>query len=318
MKKSLLRLSTVFLLILGVAFLSSCEEDAEGEDLTIVEFAQADGNYDLLVDAVIRANLVDVLNSSGPFTLFAPNDAAFQAFLDNNGFSSIDDIPESTLRRVLAGHVLVGEIASTQLETGYYATFNRSTFNQEVFTDMYVSVDGAEDINGAVNIVNADVDLNNGVIHEIDRVIDLPTVVTFPAADPNFSQLVDALAVTGLNTNFIEVLSGEGPFTLFAPTNAAFNALVDSNDDWDSIADIPAETLEAVLLYHVTDSGNLRQSALTNGSSITTLSNDATFTIDLGDGGPSIVGNNSSANIVATNLQANNGVVHVIDAVLLP
>lgn len=318
MKKSLLRLSTLFLLLLGLTFLSSCEEDSEGEDLTIVEFAQANDDFELLVDAVVRADLVDVLNSSGPFTLFAPNDAAFQAYLDNNGFSSIDDIPETTLRMVLTGHVLTGEIISTQLETGYYATFNRSTFSQDVYTDMYVSVDGAENINGSVNIVNPDIDLTNGFIHEIDRVIDLPTVVTFPAADPNFSSLADALAVTGLNTNFIEVLSGEGPFTLFAPTNAAFDALVDSNDDWDSLADIPAETLEAVLLYHVTDAGNLRQSALTNGTSITTLSNGAEFTIDLGDGGPSVIGNNSSADIVATNLQANNGVVHVIDAVLLP
>lgn len=318
MKKSFLRLSTLFLLILGVVFLSSCEKDSTGEELTIVEFAQADGDYDLLVDAVIRANLVDVLNSTGPFTLFAPNDIAFQTFLDNNGFSSINDVPTATLRSVLTGHVLIGEIASTQLETGYYSTFNRSAFNQEVFTDMYISITGAADINGAVNITNADIDLNNGVIHEIDRVIDLPSVVTFPAADPNFSLLVDALTVTGLNTDFIQVLSGEGPFTVFAPTNAAFEALLDSNDDWNSLADIPVETLEVVLLYHVTDTGNLRQSALTNGTSITTLSNGAKFTIDLGDGGPSVVGTNSSADIVATNLQANNGVVHVIDAVLLP
>lgn len=318
MRKSLLKLSTFFLLLIGIVFLTGCEDESAGEDLTLVEFVQANGEYDLLVDAVVRADMVDLLNSTGPFTLFAPNDVAFQTFLDNNGFSSIDEIPEATLRRTLTGHLLAGALESTSLETGYYATFNRSTFSQEVFTDMYFSVDGAANINGSVDIITPDAILNNGVIHEVDRVIELPNVVTFPAADPNFSLLVDALTVTGLNTNFIEVLSGEGPFTVFAPTNAAFEALLDSNDDWDALADIPVATLEAVLLYHVSDAGNLRQSALTNGSSVTTLSNDAQIMIDLGEGGPAVVGNNSTANIIATNLQADNGVVHAIDAVLLP
>jgi uncharacterized surface protein with fasciclin (FAS1) repeats len=142
--------------------------------------------------------------------------------------------------------------------------------------------------------------------------------VTFALADPNFSTLVQALTVTGLTTDFVSVLSGEGPFTVFAPTNAAFQALLDSNPDWNTLTDIPVATLEAVLLYHVTSAGNVRAEQLVNGQEVTTLSNGATFSIDLNGATPMIMAGSNQANIIATDVQATNGVIHAIDAVILP
>jgi uncharacterized surface protein with fasciclin (FAS1) repeats len=161
------------------------------------------------------------------------------------------------------------------------------------------------------------VTVSNGVIHVIDAVIAPPTVVTFATADPNFSSLVAALTATGLNTDFVNVLSGAGPFTVFAPNNAAFQALLDSNPDWNTVADIPVATLEAVLLYHVAN-GNVRSTDLVDNMEVTTLSNDAKFEIDLDQNPPMIMAGSNTANIVVTDVQTQNGVIHVIDTVILP
>jgi len=151
----------------------------------------------------------------------------------------------------------------------------------------------------------------------VDEVIAIPSIVTFALAEPSFSSLVEALTDPRLSTGFVDVLTGDGPFTVFAPTNAAFQALLDSNASWNTIADIPAATLEAVLLYHVTDVGNIRSSDLTNGQVVPTLNNGATVQIQLGNVA-SVVGGSSTADIEFADIQAGNGVIHAINAVLLP
>jgi len=115
----------------------------------------------------------------------------------------------------------------------------------------------------------------------------------------------------------VATLSGDGPFTVFAPTNTAFQNLLDSNDDWNTLDDIPAETLEAVLLYHVTDEGNVRSGALMDDMNVNTLAGES-LTVDLSGSAPVIEGGSSSAEVVLADIQGVNGVVHVIDEVLLP
>ena len=310
------------LLLLGsVTTFTACDNDDENptpaESNTIVDYVLGDANFSLLKDAVVKAELDGVLSGTGPFTVFAPDNTAFQAFLDAIGTNTIENTPKDALVAVLTNHVLSGDVKSGDLSTGYFSTLSATGFG-DAATSIFINLDGGVTINGTTKVTSADVDVDNGVIHVIDEVIGLPTIVTFALADPNFSSLVAALTANGLSTNFVEVLSGEGPFTVFAPTNAAFQALLDSNPDWNSVADIPTDVLETVLLYHVTDAGNVRSTDLTDDMMVTTLASGETFTIDLDPANPTIIAGGNTAQIIATDVQGVNGVIHAIDTVILP
>jgi uncharacterized surface protein with fasciclin (FAS1) repeats len=167
-------------------------------------------------------------------------------------------------------------------------------------------------------VTTPDLEASNGVIHVIDAVIDIPSVVTHALANDNFTTLVSALTANGLSTDFVSVLSGAGPFTVFAPTNAAFEALLNSNPDWNSLGDIPTDILEKVLTYHVIAGANVLSSNLADGMKVTALSGD-NFTINIGGDNVTITdANGNMANIIAVDVQAGNGVIHVLDKVILP
>ena len=321
MKKSLLWLSSLCLLFSATLFVS-CDDDNDDAtelSLNIVEFATSNPNYSLLAEAVVKAELDDALSGNGPFTLFAPTNDVFQTFLDGAGTNTVENTPKEILVQVLTNHVIAGEFKASDLSTRYYTTLSATEFGDEANTSIFINTDGGVSINGTVGVAQADVEVSNGVIHVIDEVIAPPTVVTFALADPNFSSLVTALTANGLTTNFVSVLSGNGPFTVFAPNNEAFEALLNSNDSWSVVADIPVEVLESVLLYHVTNAGNVRSTQLSDGQQVTTLSNSATFSIDLTAGpNPMIMAGSNTAEIIATDVQATNGVIHAINAVILP
>ncbi|MBL0309708.1 MAG: fasciclin domain-containing protein [Bacteroidetes bacterium] len=142
------------------------------------------------------------------------------------------------------------------------------------------------------------------------------TITQIAAGDTTFSILVSALTDPRLSTNYATVLSGAGPYTVFAPTNAAFRSLL-TELGATSLNDLPGATLEAVLKYHVV-SGKVLSSSLTNGQVVSPLLTGKTFTIGLTGGAKITDGSGRVANITTTDLEATNGVVHVIDKVLLP
>jgi uncharacterized surface protein with fasciclin (FAS1) repeats len=309
------------LLVGSVTFFSSCDDDngddpQPAEETTVVSFAQENPDFSILVEAVVKADLVETLSGDGPFTVFAPNNDAFQTFLDDAGTGSIENTPADLLVSVLTNHVVAGNVLSTDLSTGYVPSLSATGFG-DATTDLYIDLTDGVTINGGAKVIGADNKVDNGVVHAIDQVIGLPTVVTFAASNPDLSILVQALTDERLTINFLEVLGGEGPFTVFAPTNDAFVALLDSNDDWNSLADVPGDLLQTVLLYHVTDAGNVRSTMLENDQVVNTLANE-TFTIDLTGEAPAITAGSNSATIIDTDKQAANGVVHVIDTVILP
>lgn len=308
------------LLLFGALTLfTSCDDDNDDvvEPQNIVTFAESSDNYTILAEAIKTVNLDGVLSGAGPYTVFAPDNDAFQALLDSNpDWSSLDDIPTETLTAVLTNHVLGGEVSSASLIDGYYTTLSSIDFSDAV-TSLYVNLDNGVVLNGGPEVVAADVEVDNGIIHGIDGVIELPTVVTFATSNPALSSLVAALTRDDLSTDFVAALSGEGPFTVFAPTNAAFQNLLDSNDDWNTLDDIPAELLETVLSYHVTTAGNVRSTDLMDGMVINTLAGES-LTVNLSGSTPLIEGGNSSAEVALSDIQGVNGVVHVITEVLLP
>ncbi len=307
-------------LALSVTFLlNACKDDDDDDPKNIVELAQGDANLSTLVRALERTDLVGVLNGTDQFTVFAPTNAAFSALftaLSTPGNTvTVENIDAAVLKKTLLYHVVSGEVRSSAITTGYVksaATFG-STSNA---LSLYVEKSSGVKINGSVNVTTADVDASNGVIHVVDKVITLPTVVNQALNNPNFTSLVAALTRSDLGVDYVTTLSGAGPFTVFAPTNAAFTALL-TELNVTSLNDIPAATLNAVLQYHVVSGANVVAAQLTEGQEVTALSGKK-FTIKLAGGAKIQDGQGRTSNIVITDVQANNGVVHAIDKVLLP
>lgn len=312
---------TTILVFVSLIF-TSCSNDDEGSVIpnpnTIADFVGNNSNYSSLKSALDKADLTIVLSGSAQYTVFAPNNDAFDAFLLDNGFSSLDDVPVSVLQQVLLNHVVLGTNLSTSLSTGYIKTLaeESSTSNK---IDIYLNIASGVEINGSSQVVSADIIVDNGVIHAVNNVIDLPTVVTFATADDTFSTLVAALTRENTFTYVTTLGTANGtspaPFTVFAPTNAAFgDLLVELNAA--SLADIATATLEAALNTHVVGDANVLSSALTDGMTITTLGD--TFTINTTSGVTFLDQNSRTGNVIVADVQAANGVIHVIDKVILP
>jgi uncharacterized surface protein with fasciclin (FAS1) repeats len=299
-------------------FFSSCQEE-EAAPKNIVELAQETSDLSSLVTALTDSrhttDFVALLSGTDNYTVFAPNNAAFQALLDSDPtWNSIADIPIATLDAVLRFHVISGMTKAADLSAGYVKTLSEGP-NSEMIS-LQVAVSPSVMFNGSTAPVTTDVEASNGVVHIVNSVMLPPNVVTL-ATNGDFSSLVAALTDSRHTTNFVSILSGTGPFTVFAPTDAAFQALLDSDPSWNSIADIPIATLDAVLQYHVVSGANVQSDELTDGQTITMLST-GTATVDLSNGAQLTTSSSQTVNITATDVQGTNGVVHVIDKVMLP
>ena len=276
---------------------------------TIVDIAVEDGRFETLVAALQAADLVSTLSGEGPFTVFAPTDDAFAALPDGVVAGLLEDIP--SLTEVLTYHVVSGTVLA---ETVVGLTSAATLQGEEVTIEV---IDGTVKIDGATVLIT-DIIGSNGVIHVIDSVI-LPTeiaaslsspevtktIVDIAVEDGRFETLVAALQAADL----VSTLSGEGPFTVFAPTDDAFAALPEGTVD-NLLADIPA--LTNVLTYHVV-AGSVLAEQVAGLSSAKTLQGS--------DVGVSVMGGNviiDNAMVVIADIIGSNGVIHVIDKVLLP
>jgi transforming growth factor-beta-induced protein len=309
-----------------IAFLSlsvmACSSDDEGGDVivpnnTIADFVENNQDYSSLNAALIATDLKETLAGSSNYTVFAPNNAAFNAFLSENGFENLNAVPVGLLTQVLLNHVIEGAVYSADLETGYNSTLATGP-SSDANLSMFVNTEDGVMINGESSVTTADVDVDNGVIHAVDNVIGLPDITTFATADPTFEILVAALT-RDEDFNFVPVLQTQespAPFTVFAPTNQAFLDLLEELD-MGSLDDIPSDVLAAALSYHVVTGANVRSGDITDGMEVETFES-GTFTINA-NGDVTITDENGrTATIVAVDVQATNGVIHVLDTVLLP
>ena len=304
-----------------------CECSDDDDDVTtptgpsnIVEIAMDTPDLSNLVAAlsVADGNLVDVL-SGGEFTVLAPTNEAFETFLAANGFMSLSEVPTDVLSNILLNHVISGTVNSTNLvDAGSgYSTTNASNMDGDNLS-LYFDTSSGVTFNGISSVVAADIVASNGIVHVVDEVIGLPTVVTFAVSNPALSTLVAALTTEGLSVDIVSILSSSdepSPFTVFAPTNDAFGSLL-AELGLNALGDIPVDILEATLGTHVAPEANVRSTDLVDGMSVNTIS--STITVSLSDGAKLIDPNGRESNIVAVDIQAYNGVVHVIDNVLLP
>ena len=322
---NLKNLAVVAALIFGAV---SCSDDDDGNggnpDVqgTIAVTAATDTDLTSLVAALERVNLVATLDGNGPFTVLAPTNEAFAAFLQTNGFDSLDAVPDALLTQVLLNHVIAGEVKADDLETGYGNTLATYNGEDDANLSIYINAGGAPTFNG-VGVVdgdgNTDIEATNGVIHKVTGVINLPVLATFALLDQvNFSSLLAAVqkvdADSELNAGLTAALSSPAStLTVLAPTNDAFAAALQELG-FDSLNDVPNDTLLAILQAHIIGSV-VREGDLTNGD-VPTLNGNITIDADAKTViGP---GNDAAANIALTNVTAINGVAHAIDAVILP
>jgi uncharacterized surface protein with fasciclin (FAS1) repeats len=303
--------------------------------LDIVETAVAAGNFKTLIAAVEAADLVDALKSEGPLTVFAPTDDAFAALPEGTVEALLQDT--DALTAILTYHVAVGAVTSDQVvKLPNVPTLNGAELTITVTDDGMVKVDNA-------TVIVADIETSNGIIHVIDAVV-IPGTTESGAAkvsswfsggyrfgggwiadaiqDGHLQWLTKRLSLytvarlTGLNTLTTAVkaaglkytLLKEGPFTVFGPTEDAFAALPDG-----TVAALlqDPETLANILLYHVVpgvvkaeDVVNLTEATMANGQTVSIYVNDGVMVND--------------ANVIVTDIMAKNGVIHLIDKVLIP
>ena len=298
MRKSIVYTLIACLLVSSLPF--SVTADATDD---IPTNAAATGVHDSLVAALAQADLVTTLQGNGPFTVFAPTDQAFaDAGIDLTTFDT--DEENATLVDILTYHVVSGKVMSTDLVDG----METSALNQDTLT---FSVSTTEvKVNDAV-VTTADVESSNGVIHVIDKVLMPPADLADIPATAQSTGVHTALVAALSQANLVTALQSEGPFTVFAPTDQAFT---DAGIDLTTFdTDEENATLVDILTYHVY-SGAVPSSAVTDGLAVTMFNGDkASFAV--GTDGTVTIGD---ATVTGADVQTSNGIIHVIDKVLMP
>ena len=351
------RFSFFALLLAFAMIVAACSSDSDdtttttttepAADTSVLDLAIEAGQFSTLIAAIDAAGLGETLEGEGPFTVLAPTDAAFDAAFEALGITAEELLADTeTLTAILLYHVL-GEAADSQLvatlDGSSVATLNPQTVDINV-------VDGQIMINEAT-VVSADLIADNGIVHVIDAVLLPPDiaealgvamaeepmeeettttteattttteameptiaeiVVESAAGDPaEFTVLLAALETAGL----VDALNGEGPFTVFAPTDEAFGALLEE-------LGVTAEELLAnpdlanILLYHVVSGEFMAADVIGIApADVPTLYEENTVAIAVVDGSVVI---NDVATVITADVMASNGVIHVIDAVLVP
>lgn len=293
----------------STTLLQACGGSDDEPQRNIVELAQNTPDLSILVEAVTAAGLANTL-STGTLTVFAPTNAAFAALLAELGVTKDALLANKPLlTAVLTYHVLGSKVMRADVPLGKAITPVSGGFFKIESNNGLKITDGR---NRMSTITSTDIQASNGVVHLVDKVL-LPAdkdIVATASALPDFSILVEAVVAAGL----VSTLQGTGPFTVFAPTNAAFAALLTELGVTKEALLANTALLTKVLTYHVVPARVLKAEVPVN-TAITTVQGQ-TFTIN-----SSLVitdQNMRTSNITAADVFTSNGVIHVVDKVILP
>ena len=310
--------SYLSILLVAILALAACAPQAtpvptaeptaipEPELSDIVDTAVADGRFTTLAAALGAADLVDTLKSEGPFTVFAPTDDAFAKLPEGTVESLL--LPENLeqLKSILLYHVVSGKVMASDVVT---LTSADTVLGEAVTIKVE---DGKVYLNDTVEVIITDVEASNGVIHVIDSVLLPPAKLSdigdTAGADGRFTTLAAALGAAEL----VDTLKGEGPFTVFAPTDDAFAKLPEGTVETLLLPE-NLDQLKSILLYHVVGGKIMASDVVTLTSADTVLGEAVTIKVEDGK-----VYLNDTVEVIITDVEASNGVIHVIDAVLLP
>lgn len=308
-KKILSRVGFLALTLALVFLLTACttgitnEVDQELND--IVATADEAGVFETLLAAAEEADLLDALQAEGPLTVFAPTDEVFEKLLADLNLTDSELLADPRLANILKYHVVPGKVMSSDLSDGMQRETLLSPQQITIFID-----DGVFLID-RIEVITPDVEASNGVIHIIDGVLRPDDIVETAKNADGFDTLVAAVVKAELE----EALKAPGLFTVFAPTDAAFEDLIaelEGIEDENGLLQL--ENLENILLYHVVSGQYLAEDVLgLDGVEVETLLGE-NITISIDDGKVFI----NDSEVIITDIQTLNGVIHVIDKVLMP
>jgi transforming growth factor-beta-induced protein len=319
-----LHMSSLFVLLFASIVLAACGTPAAAPMATavpptaapvakdIVDTAIADGRFTTLVTAVQAAALVDTLKSTGPFTVFAPTDDAFAKLPAGTVENLLKPENLETLKNILLYHVVPGTVMAADV----VKLDGKSADTAYAGNAIAISVkDGKVFLNDTVQVIITDIATSNGVIHVIDTVLlppaKLADIVDTAIADGRFTTMVAAVQAAGL----VDTLKGAGPFTVFAPTDEAFAKLPAGTVE-GLLKPENLETLKNILLYHVVPGTVLAADVVTlDGKTADTAYAGNAIAISVKDGKVFL---NDTVQVIITDVVTSNGVIHVIDSVLLP
>lgn len=310
MKKQLFK---AMILVAGFSaiFSTSCKKDEETSTpstptaKSIYQIAKDDARFSTLAAAIEKAGLQTTLSGTGTFTVFAPtNDAFSKLGLTAAAINAITDPADiEELKNVVLYHALGTKVLSTQLSNGYVPSLFTVSGNG---VSIQIGTNPVK-INNSINVSTADVSASNGVIHIVDNVLIPPTITDIAINNPNFSTLVGALVKAELDGTF----EGEGTFTVFAPINQAFTDISFDLNATDKAALTPILTAHAL-------STQVRSNQIPNGTPVKTLNEAVSLTFNTSMGVKFSGGKTTDISVQTADIQATNGVVHVINKVILP
>lgn len=315
---------SIMALACGMFVFSSCSDDDDddngqpaGPTQNIAQIVAGNPNYSILGEALTATGLDAALEGTGPFTVFGPDNDAFNALFDaenisdaNSDGSRVDDLAAAlgvdAVTNILLYHVVGAEILAANVPVKAYVNTLSTAAPEDNSLSLLVEKRSTGVIlNNGATVVQADIRATNGVIHGINEVMLLPDVVDHAANNADFASLVNALDAASL----IPALEQPGPFTVFAPVNQAFTDIA------SVVAGLTTEQLQTVLTYHVL-AGNFQSTDLFSGSF--TAINSQSFTVAVGTSVEITDTTGEISNVIATDVQGTNGVIHVLDRVLLP
>lgn len=290
-----------FALLVSVLAYSGCVEEEEEEPKNIVQTASANDDFDTLVEALIAAGLDSTLaNESKEFTVFAPTDAAFEK-LDSSYLTNLVENDTANLTKLLTYHVLSGTIMSSDLSDG---------MSVETLQGKYIdiSIDGGTVSINDAEVTTTDIECSNGVIHVIDTVlVPKDNIVETAISYNDFNTLVDAVVAADL----VDTLSDESEeYTVFAPTDVAFSDL--DTEYLNNLVNNDTANLTDILTYHVLPSV-VYSYELSDNMTATTVQG-SNITVDIINQSIYI----DDAKVILSDIECSNGIIHVIDKVILP
>lgn len=200
------------LIVASIVATISCSNDdnttTTPQSNSLADVIENNSSLNSLEAALKKVNLFETLKGDVNFTIFAPTDEAFADFLSSNGFSSLEQVPNEALTQILLNHVLGTKVPSNQVATGYVSTLAKGGASATNELSLYINVSNSGVVlNGTSTVTSYDLNASNGVIHIVDSVIGLPTIVTHALANPDLSILVSALTRDD-QPNFVGILSG--------------------------------------------------------------------------------------------------------------
>ncbi len=311
----------------------SCSDDDDSNQnnnaspQTIATKLAADSQYSILSDALNRTGLAASLSNAGTYTIFAPNNNAFNALIGDMGYSDLDGLIQgiglAKLRDILSYHLMNEERSWASFETGYYKSMTVSNLKDSL--SFYANKGTILELNESAVVINPDLDATNGIIHGISSVLQPLSVYGLLEVNPRYSSLEAAIGLA--DGDLRSTLSNENStFTVFAPNNAAFDTIVARTPNvsnlFEFVASLGTGPLANLILYHSTNSALLAEDLQTgNLTTMATGNGGVQLQIFVNIGSEVRLIDNSSntedAVVRRTDIIATNGVIHLIDAVML-